>query len=77
MVWGQEAAGSNPVAPIERKNKMTENEKKYDAICADLLEKIQQSSLVRAELLAQMVVWLNDLENASFTVVPFDQKKDK
>jgi len=33
--------------------------------------------LVRAELLAQMVVWLNDLENASFTVVPFDQKKDK
>ena len=61
----------------KERNKMTENEKKYDAICADLLEKIQQSSLVRAELLAQMVVWLNDLENASFTVVPFDQKKDK
>lgn len=56
---------------------MTENEKKYDAICADFLEKIQQSSSVSDELLAQMFAWLNDLANTSFTVAPFDQKKDK
>jgi hypothetical protein len=54
---------------------MTEN--KYNVICADFLEKVQQSATVSDELLVQTFAWLNDLANASFTVVPFDQKKDK
>ena len=53
------------------------SEKKYDVICTDFLEKVRQSATVSDELLVQTFAWLNEFANASFTVVPFDQKKDK